>query len=161
MHAQDTLFSKIQGLLCKYPARHVLECIGTITVNNKLQPKFAVCLALQLASGSELAEVKRRVGVVKRVCRQRTLGAWKEWRTSMEQHRAAWLATHLHLLQQDHAHLHSGLDQVHQVQSHLQQLQTGFREGKAAQRAQQQASTDCSGGAAYTWICLQMLVQTS
>lgn len=96
---------------------------------------------LQLASGSELAEVKRRVGVVKRVCRQRTLGAWKEWRTSMEQHRATWLATHLHLLQQDHAHLHSGLDRVHQVHSQLQQLQTGLRDGMAAQRIQQQAST--------------------
>ena len=148
-------------MLCRYPARHVLERIDIITINSKVQPKFAVCLALQLASGSELAEVKRRVGVVKRVCRQRTLGAWKEWRTSMEQHRAAWLATHLHLLQQDHAHLHSGLDQVHQVQSHLQQLQTGLREGMAAQRMQQQASTYCSGSAADPWICVHMLVQTS
>ena len=111
---------------------------------------ISVFLALQLANGSELAEVKRRVGLVKRVCRQRTLGAWKEWRTSMEQHRAAWLATHLHLLHQDHAHLHSGLDQVHQVHTHLQQLQTGLREGMALQRTQQQASTNCSASAAYT-----------
>lgn len=137
------------------------ESIGIDAFTCKLLPKLAVCLALQLAGGSELAEVKRRVGVVKRVCRQRTLGAWKEWRTSMEQHRAAWLASHLHLLHQDHAHLHSGLDQVHHLQSHLHHLQTRLREGMAAQRTQQQASTHYSRSAACTWRCFQMLVHTS
>ena len=75
---------------------------------------------------------------MKRVCRQRTQGAWKEWRTSMEQHRASWLASHLQLLHQDHAHLQTGLQQVHQVQAHLQRLQTELRAGMAAQRMQQQ-----------------------
>ena len=56
----------------------------------------------------------------------------------MEQQRASWLANHLQLLQQDHAHLQPGLEQVHQVQAHLQQLQTELREGMAAQRMQQQ-----------------------
>lgn len=95
---------------------------------------------MQLAEGNELVEVKRRVGLLKRVCRQRTQGAWKEWRTSMEHHRAAWLANHLDLLQQDHAHLHSGLQQVDNVQAHLQQLQISLRDGMAAHRAQQLVS---------------------
>ncbi|DBA97231.1 TPA: hypothetical protein ACH3X1_014979 [Trebouxia sp. C0004] len=94
--------------------------------------------AVQLCTGDELAEVKRRVGLLKRVCRQRTLGAWKEWRTSMEQHRASWLANHLQLLQQDHAFLQSGLQQVQQVQQQAQELQTSLRGGMQAQRDQHQ-----------------------
>ncbi|DBB09035.1 TPA: hypothetical protein ACH3X3_007660 [Trebouxia sp. C0006] len=94
--------------------------------------------AVQLCTGNELAEVKRRVGLLKRVCRQRTLGAWKEWRTSMEQHRASWLANHLQLLQQDHAFLQSGLQQVQQVQQQAQELQTRLRDGMQAQRDQHQ-----------------------
>lgn len=97
-----------------------------------------LCPGRQLARGGELAEVKRRVGLLKRVCRQRTQGAWKEWRTSMEQHRASWLASHLLLLQLDHTHLQTGLGQVHQVQALLHQLQTALREGMAARRMQQQ-----------------------
>ena len=58
----------------------------------------------------------------------------------MEQHRAAWLASHLDLLQQDHVHLHSGLQQVDGVQAHLQQLQISLRDGMAADRAQQQVT---------------------
>ena len=108
-------------------------------LQSALQPsQLRLQCVLQLASGSELAEVKRRVGVLKRVCRQRTQGAWKEWRTSMEQHRAAWLASHLELLQQDHAHLQAGLQQVHQLRAELQQLQTGLRDDMTAQRSQWQ-----------------------
>lgn len=99
---------------------------------------LSACHLLQLCSGNELAEVKRRVGLLKRVCRQRTLGAWKEWRTSMEQHRASWLANHLQLLQQDHAFLQSGLQQVQQVQQQAQELQTSLRDGMQAQRDQHQ-----------------------
>lgn len=76
------------------------------------------------------------MGLLKRVCRQRTQGAWKEWRSSMEQHRASWLANHLHLLHQDQAFLQSGLERVQQVHHQAQQLQTGLRESMAAQRNQ-------------------------
>ena len=93
---------------------------------------------LQLTSGNELAEVKRRLGLLKRVCRQRTQAAWKEWRGSMEQHRAAWLASHLHLLHQDHHFLQSGLHQVQQVQQQAQRLQTDLREDMARRQDQQQ-----------------------
>ncbi len=56
----------------------------------------------------------------------------------MEQHKAAWLATHLQLLQQDQAFLQSGLRQTHQVQQQVQEVHTGLREGMQAQRDQQQ-----------------------
>ena len=94
------------------------------------------------------------MGLLKRVCRQRTLAAWKEWRTSMEQHRAAWLAAHLHLLQQDHAHLHSGLQQVHELQAHLQQLQARLREDMAAQRRQQQVGTSVLLVFGRSWLAI-------
>ena len=56
----------------------------------------------------------------------------------MEQHRASWLANHLQLLQQDHAFLQSGLQQVQQVQQQAQELQTRLRDGMQAQRDQHQ-----------------------
>ena len=56
----------------------------------------------------------------------------------MEQHRASWLANHLQLLQQDHAFLQSGLQQVQQVQQQAQELQTRLRDGVQAQRDQHQ-----------------------
>ena len=96
---------------------------------------------LQLTSGTELAEVKRRVGLLKRVCRQRTQGAWKEWRASMEQHKATWLANHLTLLHQDHSFLHSGLTQVQQLQQQAHQLQNDLREDMTKRREQHQVDT--------------------
>ena len=56
----------------------------------------------------------------------------------MEQHRASWLANHLQLLQQDHAFLQSGLQQVRQVQQQAHQLQSDLRSGMQAHRDQQQ-----------------------
>ncbi len=114
----------------------------------RLQCTLIACYVLQLCTGNELAEVKRRVGLLKRVCRQRTLGAWKEWRTSMEQHRASWLANHLQLLQQDHAFLQSGLQRVQQVQQHAQELQTRLRDGMQAQRDQHQVLMSVHTGCA-------------
>lgn len=45
----------------------------------------------QVASGDELEGMKSAVVALKKVCRQRTMVAWKEWRASMEAHRGAGL----------------------------------------------------------------------
>lgn len=142
-------------LCCRWPTDHKLAAAKQHLLNYLQHRSWGEAASdqhcndllfalLQLATGNELAEVKRRVGVLKRVCRQRTQGAWKEWRTSMEEQRTGWLTTHLQLLQQDHAHLQSGLHQVHEVQAYLHQLQTDLRDDIAAQRNQQQVHMVCA-----------------
>ena len=87
---------------------------------------------MQLANGPELAELKRKAGLLKRVCRQRTQGAWKEWRTSMEAQRAEWLIAHLNLLQQDSACLGQGQQGVQQVQLQAQDLGAAIKADRDA-----------------------------
>ena len=93
---------------------------------------------LQLANGPELAEMKRRAGLLKRVCRQRTQGAWKEWRSSMEAQRAEWLSAHLNLLQQDQGCLQQGQQGVQEVQLQAQELGAALRAERDALRAKRQ-----------------------
>lgn len=84
--------------------------------------------------------MKRRAGLLKRVCRQRTQGAWKEWRTSMEAQRAEWLSAHLNLLQQDRACLDQGQQGVQQVQLEAQELGNSLRADRNALKARCQVS---------------------
>lgn len=51
---------------------------------------------MQVAGGEELEAMKAAVVELKKVCRQRTMVAWKEWRASMEAHRGASLQVRPH-----------------------------------------------------------------
>ncbi|KAK9814135.1 hypothetical protein WJX72_001123 [[Myrmecia] bisecta] len=93
----------------------------------------AIFQAVQLAGGAEVDHIKRSVALLKKVCRQRTLVAWKEWRASMEAHRGTSLQTHLQLLQHDSAFLESNLDQLRQVAKKVDQFVAGSRTELTAQ----------------------------
>lgn len=105
---------------------------------SQVRAKLIAVVCLQVGSGAELAEMKRRAGLLKRVCRQRTQAAWKEWRHSMEAQRHASLASHLQLLHQDHAALAQGQQQVRHLQAQAQQLGQSLRAEKNALRAQRE-----------------------
>ena len=82
--------------------------------------------------------MKRRAGLLKRVCRQRTQAAWKEWRHSMEAQRHASLSSHLQQLHQDHAALAQGQQQVRHLQTQAHQLGQRLRADKAALKARRE-----------------------
>ena len=50
-----------------------------------------MCHRKQVATIDGAEAIKASVAVLKKVCRQRTMVAWKEWRASMEAHSGASL----------------------------------------------------------------------
>ena len=52
--------------------------------------------AVQRAGGREAEQLKAAAAVLKRLCRQRTAVAWKEWRASVEADYASALQVHVY-----------------------------------------------------------------
>jgi hypothetical protein len=56
-----------------------------------------VCAGVQTSDAAEVEAIKAGVAVLKRVCRQRTTVAWKDWRHSVEEQKRVALQVVLFL----------------------------------------------------------------
>ncbi|BDA49326.1 probable kinetochore protein spc7 at C-terminar half [Coccomyxa sp. Obi] len=67
---------------------------------------------LQTSNAEEVEGIKASVAVLKRVCRQRTMVAWKDWRQSVEDAKRNALQDHLAQLREDADFLNNALQQA-------------------------------------------------